>query len=76
MKLPLVAVTAAAAGVLMTSVALHERAVVTERPSAPPGIVVDSVKNDQAALHQMRDIVHVRQLEPDYRSDSPGIYLG
>ena len=75
-KLPLVALTAAAAGVLMTSVALHQRPVRTALPSAPPRIVRGGAVDSQAVLRQLRDVVHARQLMPDYRPDSPGMYLG
>jgi hypothetical protein len=77
LRLPLVALTAAAAGVLMTSVVLHERPVRTALPSAPPRQIVNAGgEDDQVVFHRLRDVVHERQLMPDYRSDSPGIYLG
>jgi predicted anti-sigma-YlaC factor YlaD len=76
LKVTLAALAAAAAGVLMTSVVLHEKTAFRMRSGASPGIPARSVANDQAALQQLRSVVHARQLGPDYRQDTPGIYLG
>jgi hypothetical protein len=74
LKLPLVGLAAAAAGVLVTSVALKERAVLTATtPTAPPAIVAQpGAPDDGAVLARLRAVVHARQLVPDYRSDRPG----
>ena len=76
-KLPLVALTAAAAGVLMTAVVLHSGSPATVTQSAPPVIVVDSQADSElAALRQLRDMSLARRLEPEATTGQPGIYLG
>ena len=71
LKLPLVALMATAAVMLMTSVALRE----VPEPVPATGQSVDSATapDDQVVLRQLREIVHTRQLVPDYRPDTPGI---
>ena len=73
LKLPLVALTATAAAVLMTSVALREKPI---RPVPPSAAIRSEASDEQALLRQFRDVVHARQLVPDYRSDRPGSLLG
>ena len=77
LRLPLVGLTAAAAAVLMTSVALREKPVSTALPSASPQVAVGAgAADEQSVLRQLRTVVHARQLQPDYRPDTPGMYLG
>ena len=77
LRLPLVGLTAAAAAVLMTSVALRERPVSTALPGASPQVAVGAgAADEQSVLRQLRTVVHARQLQLDYRPDTPGMYLG
>ena len=78
LRLPLVALTAAAASMVMTSIVLHGGSVDAVPPSSPPVIVVDAVAEDDAImLRGLRDISYARRLESDVSvSRRPGIFTG
>jgi hypothetical protein len=76
MKVPLVALTTAAA-VLMTSVALRERPPAGSPSSSGPALIENApVENEQAVLRQLRNISLAHRLESDRPSGQPGMYVG
>jgi hypothetical protein len=76
LKVPLVALTAAAA-VLMTSVALRDRPPAGSPPSSGPALIENApVENEQAVLRQFRNISLAHRLESDRPSGQPGMYVG
>ena len=76
LKVPLVALTTAAA-VLLTSVALRERPPAGSAPSSGPALIENApVENEQAVLRQFREISLAHRLESDRPSGQPGMYVG
>ena len=71
-QLPVVALMATAVALVLTSVALHD----SHARSVHLGVHRALGEDDRAVLPELRAVVHARQVMPDYRPDSPGIYLG
>lgn len=77
MKLPLVALTSAAAGVLIASVVLQERSARTVFPSTQPTVVVQApAESEVDVLRQFRNLSLARSTDSTPPRGQPGIYLG
>ena len=76
LKVPLVALTTAAA-VLMTSVALRDRPPGATQPGSDLALIENApVENEQAVLREFRNISLAHRLESDRPSGQPGMYVG
>jgi predicted anti-sigma-YlaC factor YlaD len=77
-RLPLVALTAAAASVVMTSVVLDSKSGHVDLPNSPGALVVYAgEKDDSAMLRNLRDISNARQVEPEVSpKGQPGFIAG
>jgi hypothetical protein len=78
MKLPLVALTSAAAGVLIASVVLQERSGArTAFPSTQPLVVVQApAESEVDVLRQFRNLSLARSIDDTPPRGQPGMYLG
>lgn len=78
LRMPFVAVTAAAASMVMTSVVMHQKSVESVTASPPEvRVVYAGAEDDAAMLRGLRDMSYVRQPESDLStSKRPGILAG
>lgn len=77
LKVPLAALTSAAAAVLMTTMITQEKSR-TVLPSLPPVIAagVAPVDNEVEVIHEFRYLSLVRSSDHDIPAGQPGMYLG
>lgn len=76
LKVPLAALTSAAAAVLMSSVILQGLPASSAVPSSAPAIAADGPENEVEAIREFRDLSLARPVEQDPPSGQPGLYLG
>lgn len=75
-RLPLVALTSAAAGVLMASVVLQEKSVKTALPGPQPPVLVQAApENEVVALREFRDLALARLANRTSPRGQPGMYV-